>query len=277
MFLWTRKNSAKKHLATLKDFYLGKNNKEFLKKLKEMRFPDNNFHLLAKKNTRDRYFRKYPELSFFNKLLFRTLFAETIYNKDIRLMVNQICHNNKFLALKKKLEKDAKAISILSTHAVNYFYNLSYFLKDESIINPEIFYAIAKKYYNKKTKNGRAFQIYLLTHCIIGESHFYSRKIMRNREIYFKMIKLLEKIILDNFFSISLDNKIEFLVCTKLCRYSSPLEKLILDESARSLSDMGNFIIDTRNDRHSFITRNIQDSEHRNVLFIMANEDFCIY
>lgn len=85
------------------------------------------------------------------------------------------------------------------------------------------------------------------------------------------MIKLCEDIILKNYFSISLDNKFEFLVCAKMLNYKSVVEKTILGEADRSLSLVGNFLVSKLNDSRGILGQNLLDAEHRNALYIMAN------
>jgi len=186
------------------------------------------------------------------------------------------------LSLNKKLSADKGAIAILSTHAINYFYLLQYYLdrerKEIKVTDPELYFNIAAKAYTGKLKNHLDLKIYLLTHCVIGESYFYSRPIMHNKDIYLKMIKLLESLIWKNYFSVSLDNKFEFLVCAELCQYNSDLKQMIFSEAERSLSNVGNFLIDKINDigKENIAKNGFISAEHRNVLFIMANKKFVL-
>src|SRR5690606_26153383 len=66
--------------------------------------------------------------------------------------------------------------------------------------------------------------IYLYTHCIIGEANFYSRNIAASRKpIYEVMLARLEITIRENFTSINLDNKLEYLVCCRILSVESSL------------------------------------------------------
>jgi hypothetical protein len=114
--------------------------------------------------------------------------------------------------------------------------------------------------------------IYMLTHCIIGASCFYSRHIVDEMGIYMQMIRRLEEMIHTYYDRVNLDAKCEFLVCARMLGYESHIYTRIMDEASASLSPMGNFIIDTHND-HAIKNHNIDplSSEHRNVLYIMAN------
>ena len=85
------------------------------------------------------------------------------------------------------------------------------------------------------------------------------------------MCESLEEIIRKNYFSISLDNKVEFLVCCKLCGFQTMLEEIIQDEASKSLAEVGNFIVDKMNVKKKLANNQFLISEHRNVLYIMSN------
>jgi hypothetical protein len=88
------------------------------------------------------------------------------------------------------------------------------------------------------------------------------------------MIAELEQLIADHFDNINLDNKCEFLVCAKLVGQRSKLERRIVAEANASLSPDGIFLIDRHNHNPQPDNVSIDKSEHRNVLFLMANRDF---
>jgi len=87
---------------------------------------------------------------------------------------------------------------------------------------------------------------------------------------YRKMITDLEKIIVSNFDSIHMDNKFEFLVCSKLVGHKSKLHDAIWDEGEKSISPNGSFIIDKYNKNPQKNRIDLILSEHRNVLAIMS-------
>jgi len=86
------------------------------------------------------------------------------------------------------------------------------------------------------------------------------------------MLEQLNSLIQKNYDSISLDNKFEFLVCARICRYASSEEQRIYDEATVSLNSEG-FIVDTHNKSINPIKQSFMMSEHRNVLFIMSTSD----
>lgn len=270
MYLWTKDDFYRRKLANLKKTAIGNSANEqsvLLKKILKLKPACNDF--VAEK-LRKKYFKKYPHLFAYNSLLFKSLFAETLYGENLRPIIKNMVSDNDFLSLKEKLEEDEAAVAGLSTFAVNYFYLLSHYLGKSEIANPRFFLKI----FNKKNNELQSYpnlKAYLLTHCIIGESAFYSQKISRLKKIYLEMVKDLELIIKENYFEMPLDIKFEFLVCCRLCNYQSEIESVILGEAARSLADNGNFLISRLNDSIGFFTHNILSAEHRNVLFLMAN------
>lgn len=273
MYLWTGENKYYKKLKKERLNYLGKNINDIenriserIKKSPHGRVGMNNY------SERLKYFNKFSNLYETTSVLFFYLFSKSIYNKNLKSLVKKYIKTEKLLDFRKKLAQDPDALSILSTHAINFLYLSEMYLKDCSIscksINPENYFKLAKKYYKK---GNELTIIYLLTHCIIGASAFYSKKITKQNKIYTKMIQLIEKIIQENYFNINLDNKIEFIVCAKLMNYPSDIEKLIISEAEFSLSPIGNYIVDKFNNHVKLSQKNdFISSEHRNVLYLMA-------
>jgi len=273
MWLWTKENSYLEKLKALEKNYAEDSPEKRISAFRKILAKKFGWENLIAGKLRKKYLEKYPQLLSYNHLLFKNLFSQTIYKKNLHPEIEKILPQAKLIALKKKLEKDKEAIAVLSTFAVNYFYVLAYYLNDPKLANPNLFLDVFKKK-NEQLKNHPDLRAYILTHAIIGESQFYSKGILRHKKIYLKMLAELENIINTNYFQLALDIKFEFLVCCKLCDYSSSLEKIILGEADRSLADNGNFLISRLNDSCGTMTRNILDAEHRNVLFIMANSQY---
>jgi hypothetical protein len=266
--LWFGDEFAKEKLTEIKAEYIGKNEKEYAEKIKSILEEDQESKDFLFGKERKKFFEKYPFLKRYNKLLFRVLFCETIYGLDLRPLVARYLKVEDFIKLRNQLWQDKEAISVLSTHAVNYFYTLDYYLKEErTIIESAYLFEIARTEDILQTKNSVILKVYLLTHCIIGESAFYTRKIKRNKKIYTKMFFELEKIIAENYQHVSLDNKVEFLVCAKLCRQESFLREQILTELQTSYSPKCRCFFEKgkRKDEETF-----RKGEHRNVLALMA-------
>jgi RimK family alpha-L-glutamate ligase len=278
MWLWTKNPTQKKRLSELKNEYLNLKRGGPAKKIN---------YLLAEKPTKEKmigdfakrepYFKKYPKLYPLQKILFFNLFAKTIYNKDLSEIIGKIVKDKEIIDLRNKILKDKRAIVTLSTFAINFFYLSSFYLsgkRKSDDLEPDYFLGLARQSYLDKPSDSLRI-LYILSHCIIGESLFYYEKISNKEITYLEMIRLMEKIIANNYFEYSLDIKFEFLVCAGLIGHETRLKKIILNEGTKSLSPLGNFIVDTINgDGGNPLKNHLLLAEHRNVLFLMANERF---
>ena len=219
---------------------------------------------------RQPYFQKYPELYGLHLALFRARHLKAVYGIDAAASLDEVFGKDHLSTLITHLMADKEAVKFLSTFAVNtiYLYDI---LFAAQMADPKHFIEVAKSY-DLKDKSQIQLLIYLYTHCIIGESSFYTQKIPKNKlEVYTSMLAELEKIIGDNFELINLDNKLEFLVCAQICSFNSNLEARIFEECADSISPQGTFLIDVHNQNMQLERQSFAASEHRNVLFIMAN------
>lgn len=274
LYLWNQDDSLKRDLLDMQAGYIGISAEEHQQKLHQIfsHVPEHGDLMVAKKE-REFYFKKYPLLEPALNLLFKNLFAKEIYAISLSPYIRELVSDEKLLDLKKSLEADTEALRILSTHAINYLYMLEAYLQtQESIVPVEKLLATGKSY----LPHTHELQIYFFTHCIIGASRFYSREIpTQDLPQYQEMLLETEKIILNNFESISLDNKFEFLACAKMCKYPSLAEDKILEEAARSLASDGNFLIDIYNKKAAPEERNdLVGSEHRNVLYLMSQTPY---
>lgn len=267
LFLWASDEFSKEKLALLKNEYIGRDEAEYFNTIKEILNSKDEIENVLYKNERKKFFIKYPFLKRYNKILFKNLFCKTIYNIDIKTAIQKQIKLSDFLKLRDELLLDIDAIGALSTHAINYLYALDFYLKKDANINPECFIDIVKKATIFKDKKTASLRVYLLTHCIIGESAFYSRPIMRNKKIYCDMILIIEKIINDEYMDVTLDNKVEFLVCVKLCEMKTYLEDRILADLMDSFDDKCALFLENKNKKTANAFRK---GEHRNVLALMA-------
>lgn len=278
MYLWLGEKKYLKELTNLKSQFIGNNYKETRKLLKELK-NSNNAGYVRQEDLRRKYLDKYENLSSYNRLLSKNLFIKTVYNEDISDHILELIKKDELVYLLKKMEKDHNAVAILSTYFVNYFYFSKFIFSQKKynnkFVDPDFFFKIYKKEYNSKNKNEVELMIYLLTHVIICESDFYSKKInQENKPVLLKMICELEKLIEDKFGEISFDNKLEFLVCCKLLSYQSFLTEEIFNEVNSSvkgktyIEDIYNNNFDRSQDPFS------RFAEHTNVLYIMASSDY---
>jgi RimK family alpha-L-glutamate ligase len=273
-YLWTKDPAYRSMLDEIKPAYIGDTVSTHEKILRELLFvchPHRNG--MIAKEARAKYFKKYPVLEPYLDLLFKNLFAQKIYGVDLKPIINDLVRDADFLKLKTDIENDSDAIRALSTHAINYLYLLEFYQNGEAFsVSPEKLLTIGSTY----PENTIELQIYFFTHCIIGASRFYSEKINpTDMQIYMKMLEKTEAIIQNNFEKISLDNKFEFLVCSRICDFHPAIENAILEEAARSLSPDGNFLIDTLNTKAATKERNdFIGAEHRNILAIMSQTPY---
>lgn len=221
------------------------------------------------------YFEKYPKLRAVAMVLFRLTFLKTIYGLDGKQTLFEIFPQAELDELMRQLLADREALSILSTHAVNVLYLYSRLvLDDDELFDPALFLEIGTEQYDLTDPIHLQLYIYLYTHCIIGESNFYSRSLPeRYLSVYRQMLDELETCMVENFGSINMDNKFEFLVCCKLVGKVSSLEEKIFSEAEQSVSEDGTFIVDRHNTNPQITNNTLDLSEHRNVLYIMANRE----
>jgi hypothetical protein len=221
---------------------------------------------------RQPYFDKYPRLWGVHLALFRIRHLKFVYGVEALEQLFEHASRPELEKLADDLLADDEATRILSTFAVNYLYLYKQILLgDKNFIHPGHFIQISDGY-NTADKKHLQLMMYLFTHCIIGDSNFYTQDINpKNRPAFRQMLKILENIIAENFQVINLDNKLEFLVCCRICGYETGLSEPIFNECRESLSDEGHFLVDKHNQNAQDSRQTIAGSEHRNVLFIMSS------
>ncbi len=279
LYLWSRDPKYLKKLHQLKPYYLGHSSSEIKTRLQS--YLDNEETRITQITARAQYYAEYRKLISYNQILFKLLFAESIYGLDIRPIVRELNIDKDIVKLSKQLAKDTEAIKVLSTHAVNFFFLArNYFngqvnLLDKQLFQPDFYLGLATELEDPKSIDlsvhyNHKLRTYLLTHAIIGESLFYQHKIPKSG--YLAMVIYLERLIMQTYFDTSLDTKLEFLVCAQLCNYKTHLEALILSEATNSLSPIGNFLVDELNNsgRRRPLKNRLKQSEHRSVLYLMA-------
>jgi hypothetical protein len=207
-------------------------------------------------------------------VLFRITFLKNIYGLDCRSFLYTVASKEELDKLCSDLLQDTEAMAILSTHAVNFIYLYQRVISERGEVPVETMFEIAK-YYKRDDNIHLQLFIYLYTHCIIGETQFYYRHIPEaDKPLYVKMVQELENLIDERFYDINLDNKCEFLVCAKIVGYKTHLEPRIFAEAEQSVSENGKFLVDRHNNNPQTDNITLDKSEHRNVLYIMANRDF---
>lgn len=224
---------------------------------------------------RQPFFEKYPKLYGAHLALFRVRHLKEVYGIDAREALFQAISKEELIELEQQLLADTEALKVLSTFAINFCYLLERVVLENPTSLPLTDFLELGKTYDASQKEQAQLLIYFYTHCIIGESNFYVRRIPAEiLPIYTQMLTIIEPLIEQNFDHINLDNKLEFLVCARICKFNSHLFERIYEECQQSISPEGTFLIDIHNsniqeDRNDFVK-----SEHRNVLFIMSSAPY---
>lgn len=221
---------------------------------------------------------RYPQLYGISLALFRVRHLRMVYGIDARPALFELVDERELLHLKEQLLQDKDAVRFLSTYAINYLYLLERIVLEHTgpdTIDVQSLYELGDAY---DAQDARQLQllIYLYTHCIIAESNFYAKVMPPSLlPVYTRMLQRIEPLIAGHFSDVSLDTKLEFLVCSRICGYATPLARRIETESQASASPQGTFIVDTHN---SFAARSdkkdLAGSEHRNVLYIMSGQSY---
>ncbi len=221
------------------------------------------------------FFEEFPQLYGLHSALFRTRHLISVYGVDARPSLFACSSKQELDDLADKLLKNAEALRVLSTFAINFFYLYTgVVLGRLDDIGPNRFIEVSKGY-DLSDKVQLQLLIYLFTHCVIGETNFYTAEI-KNRRLtpYIEMLSTLEEVIDTNFDDINLDNKLEFLVCCRLCGTESKLASRIYAECKDSISNDGHFLVDRHNSNPQASKSSFASSEHRNVLFIMSSSAY---
>lgn len=263
MFLWTNSAPYKAALDSLETFF-NEDLKVSIEKAKNpsIRYPKK-FQELRKESI-----EKYFWITSYTALLFKWLFFRTIYKKDIKNEVLSVASEDTLLTLAEDILNDPTALARLSTISVNFLY-LVRGVTQQNIFNPHrLLEKVLPEY--SDTQLYSELSLYFFTHCVIGESEFYLHPIQRNLDVYTNMLKKSEGIIMQHFDSVSIDNKVEFLVASKLCNRDSALFERIQEECKQNFSPELGYITEPRKLAQD---QDIDSSEHRNALCIMSNTD----
>lgn len=221
------------------------------------------------------FFNKYPSLYGVHSALFRVRHLQVVYDLDVREELFKCISSQKLDDLSSAIVKDNEAMRCLSTIAINFLYLYrAMLLGEKEFVVLQHFIDISRAYDQKDIEQLQLF-IYFFTHCIIGETSFYLEEIRPQRtQDCIKMLKILERVIDGSFQDIKLDNKLEFLVCCRICGIDSQLFERVYDECQRSLSDEGHFLVDVHNNNAQKGRATFSKAEHRNVLYIMSHSPF---
>ncbi len=265
MFLWTRETIYKENIPTLKKVLLG-NLDASLENSKSPAFEHPKRFLSLRKNALE----KYPWITRYNAVLFKWLFLNTLFKEDIREKILKTLPEKTLQESAQLLLNDPLSLISLSTFGINFLYLAQGILRNENLFHPKQLLDIAKEY-PVDTQEYAELELYYFTHCIIGESRFYNKPVKSNIDVYIDMLTVSEEIIKKYFDFVSIDNKVEFLVATKLCLEKSSLSERIQRECEENFSERLGYITEPR---RPIEKQNMTNEEHRNVLYIMSNSEF---
>lgn len=227
---------------------------------------------LTAQRLREPYFAKYPKLIPYSRVLMRSFFLQRIYGIATRPYVAKLFSPAELRKQADDLLHDQSSLAMLSTYALNFLYVYErFYLKHEDTLPLEQF-ATTEAIYQLQDSEHRRLLTYFYAHCIIGETLFYFRSIPEDKHAsYSTLLTKFEALLAEQYDDVSLDTKLEFLVCCRILAYTSPLEPRIYEECSRSVSPNGTFLIDTHNTfAHNPHKKSFAGSEHRNTLFLMS-------
>lgn len=270
MRLWTGKKRYKRELKSLQSWFFAQHEQkeEHAEKRKKKWF-------MA--SLREKYASIYPDLGKYTALLFRYRYAKQYYQADLWKELQTKVAVKTLVDLAEKLLNDPDAMCVLGTHAVNYLFALNYYLQQigdkKSLQWMHVRLCVILGRYKKLPHSYALLEIYYITHMIIGATDFYWHDIsQKEKRLYFPLLKRVESLIQNNYFTTKLDVKLEFLVCCRILAYVSPLFALITQEAWVSVHEEG-YIVDMYNTYATVSPKSLELSEHRNVLYIMSATD----
>lgn len=223
--------------------------------------------------SRQTYNDRYPQLRATSRLLYWAAMLDQAYDIGARTAIPTVLSESDMQQLYKSLQADDDALAMLSTHAVNFLYLYSRYYRQEDGPDPSHFGRIAasQAFYDMSNPLHVQLCTYLLTHAVIADSLFYAEPLPQShRQAHAELLSQLDSILEPQLTSVSLDNKLEFLVSCQLVGFKSKLEPAIMAEATESVSTNGTFLVDAHNTNASSYT-SLEKSEHRNALYIMIN------
>ncbi len=264
LWLYNHDTEARRRLDGLGDWYLGKGDIE--KRIKDL--TTTTAHKDDPLTERKAHYQKYPKLLKYGSLLFWWLMAREIYDEDVSTDIELVAPKSEILRLYQTVLANNEAIKILSSGATNFFYLVGEYLKMK--IDTKMLFDLSETTKIKAGGENIKREFYFLSHLIIGETCFYTKSSVSDTAVCIDSVRIMERIIRESYFKVSLDMKFEFLICCQILDFQSDLEKIIRGEADRSLSPIGNFLVDTHNAWIHGFGHKFARAEHRNVLYLMS-------
>lgn len=211
---------------------------------------------------RKEFFEKYDRLYALEAALFRVNHLKNEYGIDIREELTKLYPKEDIYALCDMLLEDEPALKELSTYAVNVLCLSEQLYPRES----DVVERLCGFVLNDCASEGQTM-VYFATHIILCSTSFYTQSVPEKYQAKFRvMLAKCEEFILENFATMSLDMKLEYLVCAQLIDADTALEDAIREECEDCMSPEG-YLLDWRRPAR---LNNLEGAEHRNALFVMS-------
>lgn len=264
-----------KHFATrMKYWFKDKSFDDFLKANEPSHdlaavLANDNYSGVNNLEARKPFFEKYQGLYGLEACLFRINRLLIEYDVDLREDFLKEYPRERLYRLCDDLLQDDQALAALSTYAVNVIcLTENLFPRDNGI------YETLTQRYLKAEQ--RTEFIYAYTHIILCMSNFYTKEVRgKDWDLAQQMLAKCEQMIEDHFDEITIDTKLEFLVCCRINKEIFDYEPVyayagINKECKESLKDSP-FVVDKRRPEKY---NTLSGAEHRNVLYIMSGLDY---
>ncbi len=212
---------------------------------------------------RRKFFKKYPDLYGVEAALFRINRLLIEYQVDMRANFRQLYPLERLRQLCDDLLADQAALLALSTYAVNVI------CLSENLFprRREVYAQLAEIFLNAEQQPDL---IYAYTHIILCMSDYYVRMIPADwQTLGAKMLEKCEQLIMTSYDAISLDIKLEFLVCAKMIDFATDLRTRIGQECDAILAQHAYLIDKRRTAKYNTLA----GAEHRNVLYMLSGLD----
>ena len=221
-------------------------------------------------------YEKYPKLQFVDLALSRLFRLKDTFGIDQMGMLQNYISHEELEKILRTLADDDESIAALSTIAVTTLIMGSrYLYEDTRLVDYEQILGIGQNY-DTTGQLALSQLFYLFTHCPIYESELYRKTIpKKNEAVFWEMLCKLDEAVATRTSEISLDNKLEFLVCCELCGYEAKSRERIFEECTSSIKSTAEpFLVDKNNAFSKTTSSALAGSEHRNVLFVMAQRKY---
>ncbi len=225
---------------------------------------DNDFSNINFLELRRPYFEKFPDLFGIEATLFRVNHLLNEYGIDTRADFLKLCSKEKLYRLSDDLLNDTNALAILSTWAVNVICLTELLFPRQK----DVFAQLKDKVPDFK-KRYPTLLVYYSTHIIICDSNFYTRS-LTEPDLARQLLDNVASIITDHYDKLSIDAKLEFLVCSNLAHTNYDSLKKRITVECKSILATSPYLVDYR---RPIACQTLDRSEHRNALFIMSGLD----